>query len=70
MGNDYRVDLCHQANDEEDDDEDNSTQQPLLDNVKGKQGVSNVDGRRRCCPLPVIHVGSRQKFVIVVCSET
>ncbi|KAL5859005.1 hypothetical protein ACOSQ4_000301 [Xanthoceras sorbifolium] len=63
----FWVDLCHQANDEEEDDDDeNSTQQALLDNVKSKPGPSNIDSRCRCCPLHGIHVGSRQKFVIVV----
>lgn len=62
----YRVDLCHQANDEDDDDEENSTQQALLDNMKSKSGTQNTDGRRRCCTFHSVHVGSRQKFVIVV----
>ncbi|KAK3183401.1 hypothetical protein Dsin_030687 [Dipteronia sinensis] len=62
----FWVDLCHQANDEEEDDEENSTQQALLDNVKSKPGSSNSRRRCRCCPLQGIHVGSRQKFVIVV----
>ncbi|KAK0589110.1 hypothetical protein LWI29_009795 [Acer saccharum] len=62
----FWVDLCHQANDEEEDDEENSTQQALLDNVMSKPGSSNSRRRCRCCPLQGIHVGSRQKFVIVV----
>ncbi|XP_031256558.1 tobamovirus multiplication protein 1 isoform X1 [Pistacia vera] len=62
----FWVDLCHQANDEEDDDEESSTQQALLDNSKSKPGVSNIHDRWRCCPLKGIHVGSRQKIVIVV----
>ncbi|KAJ4729024.1 Tobamovirus multiplication protein 1-like [Melia azedarach] len=62
----FWVDLCHQANDEDDDDEENSTQQALLDNMKSKSGTQNTDGRRRCCTFHSVHVGSRQKFVIVV----
>ncbi|GAY51993.1 hypothetical protein CUMW_138510 [Citrus unshiu] len=59
----FWVDLCHQANDEEDDDDENSSQQALLDNLISR---SNTGGRRKCCPFQGIHVGSRQKFVIVV----
>ncbi|KAH9706146.1 DUF1084 domain-containing protein [Citrus sinensis] len=62
----FWVDLCHQANDEEDDDDENSSQQALLDNLISKSGRSNTGGRRKCCPFQGIHVGSRQKFVIVV----
>ena len=62
----YRVDLCHQANDEEDADEENSSQQALLESSKSEAGLSNTDSRRRCCSFQGIHVGSRQKFVIVV----
>ncbi|KAA0054605.1 tobamovirus multiplication protein 1 isoform X1 [Cucumis melo var. makuwa] len=38
----------------------------LLENSKNKPGSSNVDGHRRCCGFPAIHLGSRQKIVIVV----
>ncbi|XP_044494421.1 tobamovirus multiplication protein 1 isoform X2 [Mangifera indica] len=62
----FWVDLCHQANDEEDDDEESSTQRALLDNSKSKPGSSNIHDQWRCCPLQGIHVGSRQKIVIVV----
>ncbi|XP_038902574.1 tobamovirus multiplication protein 1 [Benincasa hispida] len=65
----FWVDLCHQANDEEDDDEDdeeNNIRQALLENSKNKPGSSNVDGHRRCCGFPAMHLGSRQKIVIMV----
>ncbi|KAJ8763072.1 hypothetical protein K2173_023277 [Erythroxylum novogranatense] len=64
----FWVDLCHQANDEEDEDEDeeNCSQQPLLESSKGKPNLSHVDYRWRCCSFCGIHIGSRQKFVIVV----
>ncbi|XVF71200.1 hypothetical protein PTKIN_Ptkin12aG0017000 [Pterospermum kingtungense] len=62
----FWVDLCHQANDEEDGDEQNSSQQALLESSKSKAGLSNTESRRKCCSFQGIHVGSRQKFVIVV----
>ncbi|GMI85595.1 candidate G-protein Coupled Receptor 3 [Hibiscus trionum] len=62
----FWADLCHQANDEEDGDEEHSSRQPLLENSKNKTGLSNIDIRRKCCSFQCIHVGSRQKFVIVV----
>ncbi|XP_038681578.1 tobamovirus multiplication protein 1 isoform X2 [Tripterygium wilfordii] len=62
----FWVDLCHQTNDEEDDDEENTTQHPLLENSKNQLASSNADGRWKCCSLQGVHVGSRQKFVIVV----
>ncbi|XVE72360.1 hypothetical protein DITRI_Ditri11bG0033300 [Diplodiscus trichospermus] len=62
----FWVDLCHQANDEEDGDEENSSQQALLESSKSKAGLSNTDSRRKCCSFQGIHVGSRQKIVIVV----
>ncbi|XP_022947179.1 uncharacterized protein LOC111451126 [Cucurbita moschata] len=64
----FWVDLGHQANDDDDEDEDeeNNTRQALLENSKNKPGSSSVDGYRRCCGFPAIHLGSRQKLVIVV----
>lgn len=66
----FRVDLCHQANDEEEDadtgtdNEENSTQQSLLD-LKAKYSAISERGCR-CCSFENIEVGSRQKFVIAV----
>ncbi|KAJ4980277.1 hypothetical protein NE237_031114 [Protea cynaroides] len=62
----FWVDLCHQANDEDEDDEDNSFQEALLEKTQVKTGSSNRDSRRKCCPFHAIHVGSRQKCVILV----
>ncbi|GAV79264.1 DUF1084 domain-containing protein [Cephalotus follicularis] len=62
----FWVDLCHQENDEEDDDEQNNAQEALLENLKSKQGLSKTDGHRKCCSFQGIHVGSRQKIVILV----
>ncbi|EXB92388.1 hypothetical protein L484_021372 [Morus notabilis] len=60
------VDLCHQANDEEDDDGENSTQQTLLANSTNKFGSSNTDGNWACCSFQNLHVGSCQNFVVAV----
>ncbi|XP_039034861.1 uncharacterized protein LOC120171158 isoform X2 [Hibiscus syriacus] len=62
----FWADLCHQANDEEDGDEEHNSQQPLLESSKNKSGLSNIDICRKCCSFQGIHVGGRQKFVIVV----
>ncbi|XP_043687670.1 uncharacterized protein LOC122638883 [Telopea speciosissima] len=61
----YRVDLCHQANDEEED-EDSSFQEALLEKTQAKSGSSNRDSLRKCCRFQAINVGSRQKLVILV----
>ncbi|XP_043702771.1 tobamovirus multiplication protein 1 [Telopea speciosissima] len=62
----FWVDLCHQANDEDEEDEDNSFRDSLLEKTQVKPGSSNRDSHRKCCPFHAIHVGSRQKFVILV----
>jgi hypothetical protein len=62
----YRVDLCHQANDEDDEDEESSFQEALLDKTSNKPSSSNTDGHRKCFPLHFLHVRSRQKIVILV----
>ncbi|XP_024025127.1 uncharacterized protein LOC21404231 [Morus notabilis] len=62
----FWVDLCHQANDEEDDDGENSTQQTLLANSTNKFGSSNTDGNWACCSFQNLHVGSCQNFVVAV----
>ncbi|KAJ6796774.1 tobamovirus multiplication protein 1 [Iris pallida] len=61
----FWVDLCHQAKDDEEDDE-NCTNESLLEKEKTITGTLHADGRRRCCSFRNIHVGSRQKFVILV----
>ncbi|XP_057470803.1 tobamovirus multiplication protein 1-like isoform X2 [Actinidia eriantha] len=61
----FWVDLCHQANDEEDDDEERSPQETLLERASNKSH-SNADSHRRFCSFRSIHVGSRQKVVILV----
>jgi hypothetical protein len=59
----YRVDLCHQTNDEDEDDV-RSHHEALLDKTKNKPGTRPADSRRKC--FSGIQLGSRQKFVILV----
>ncbi|XP_042482857.1 uncharacterized protein LOC122063209 isoform X2 [Macadamia integrifolia] len=54
------------ASDEDEEDEDGSFQEALLEKTQAKSGSSNRDSHRKCCPFHTIHVGSRQKFVILV----
>jgi hypothetical protein len=66
-----RVDLCHQENEEELDDEEdnveNRTQQALLEGIMREQhGSGLTKSHRRCCSIQGIHIGSRQKYVIMV----
>jgi hypothetical protein len=60
----FWVDLCHQAKDEDDEDEACNSRESLLE--KMDKSHSHTDTRRRCCSFPVIHVGSRQKLVILI----
>uniref|UniRef100_A0A6V7QZ40 THH1/TOM1/TOM3 domain-containing protein n=1 Tax=Ananas comosus var. bracteatus TaxID=296719 RepID=A0A6V7QZ40_ANACO len=62
----FWVDLCHQTNDEEEEDDEHTYNEALLDKRKNKPGAMHADVRRRCCSFRSIHVGSRQKFVILV----
>ncbi|KAI7999874.1 Tobamovirus multiplication protein 1 [Camellia lanceoleosa] len=61
----FWVDLCHQTNDEDDEDEECSPREALLERTSNKPH-SNADSHRRCCPFRIVHVGSRQKIVILV----
>ncbi|CAK9181731.1 unnamed protein product [Ilex paraguariensis] len=60
----FWVDLCHQANDEEDEDEGCSSQEALLDKTNRPQ--SNTDSHRKCCSFRCFRIGSRQRVVILV----
>ncbi|KAB1221362.1 Tobamovirus multiplication protein 1 [Morella rubra] len=62
----FWVDLCHQANEEEDEYEESSYEEALLDKSLNKPGSSNTDGRRKCFPVRFGHLGSRQKIAILV----
>ncbi|CAN6446468.1 unnamed protein product [Victoria cruziana] len=61
----FWVDLCHQANDVEED-EDDYVYQLLLEKSKSRAGVQHVEGRRKCCPVLAMRIGSRQKIVILI----
>jgi hypothetical protein len=62
----HRVDLCHQADDDEEEDEEYGFLQALLKRSLNKSSSSNPDSHRICFPFQSIHVGSRQKIVILV----
>ncbi|KAF5472466.1 hypothetical protein F2P56_009183 [Juglans regia] len=62
----FWVDLCHQANDEDEEYEESSSQEALLDKNLNKSSPSRMDGHRKCFPLRCLHVGSHQKIVIAV----
>ncbi|GAB4828636.1 hypothetical protein Ancab_018301 [Ancistrocladus abbreviatus] len=61
----FWVDLCHQA-DDEDDEEEYSSREVLLEKTANKSTSSNTCVHQECFPLPPVHVGNRQKIVILV----
>ncbi|XP_057948939.1 tobamovirus multiplication protein 1 isoform X2 [Malania oleifera] len=61
----FWVDLCHQANDD-DEDEECSPREALLEKTLSRSNQLNTDCHRKCFPLRLIHVGSRQRIVILV----
>lgn len=61
----FWVDLCHQANDEDEEDDD-SCQEYLLEKPKTLQGPSYLDHHKKCSLFHCMHVGSRQRCVVVV----
>ncbi|KAH9797701.1 DUF1084 domain-containing protein [Citrus sinensis] len=61
----FWVDLCHQPDDEEEEDEEHGFLEALLKRSLSKPGSPNTDTRRICVPFHSIHVGSRQKIVIL-----
>ncbi|KVH88378.1 protein of unknown function DUF1084, partial [Cynara cardunculus var. scolymus] len=58
----FWVDLCHQANNEDEDE--GSPQEALVE--KANKPNLKVNRRRRCCTFRVFSVGSRQQVVILV----
>ncbi|XVF40170.1 hypothetical protein PTKIN_Ptkin01aG0090100 [Pterospermum kingtungense] len=62
----FWVDLCHQADDEEEEDDEQGFLEALLQNSLNRRRTALSDGRRICYPFRLIHVGSRQKIVILV----
>lgn len=63
-----RIDLCHQSNDEDEEDDD-SCQEYLLEKPKTLQGPSYLDHHKKCSLFHCMHVGSRQRCVVVVCQR-
>ncbi|XP_057544281.1 tobamovirus multiplication protein 1 [Amaranthus tricolor] len=61
----YWVDLCHQADDEEDEG-DNTSLEALLDRTNSKPHLSNIARNQHCLPFRSIHVGNRQRAVILI----
>ncbi|XP_039034643.1 uncharacterized protein LOC120170864 isoform X2 [Hibiscus syriacus] len=62
----FWVDLCHQADDEEEEDDEQGFLEALIQNSLNRPRSSVADGRRLCYPFCLIHVGSRQKIVILI----
>ncbi|KAJ1379677.1 hypothetical protein SESBI_46681 [Sesbania bispinosa] len=65
----FWVDLCHQENEEEEEEDDsveNRTQQALLEGIKREHDSAPMESHRRCCSIQGIHIGSRQKYVIMI----
>ncbi|KAG6508135.1 hypothetical protein ZIOFF_033497 [Zingiber officinale] len=62
----FWVDLCHQASDDEEEDYEPGCTEALLDKSMNKQDQLHADGCRVFCFPRSIHVGNRQKFVILV----
>ncbi|XP_031279671.1 tobamovirus multiplication protein 1-like [Pistacia vera] len=63
----FWIDLCHQADEEEEEDDDEyGFLEALLKRSLHKPGSSSADSHRICFPFQSIHVGSRQKIVILV----
>ncbi|XP_038981489.1 uncharacterized protein LOC103709867 isoform X3 [Phoenix dactylifera] len=60
------VDLCHQANDEDEEDDESSYNEALLEKSETKSSSLHTDGHRRCCSFRTMHIGNQQKFVILV----
>ncbi|XP_078431776.1 tobamovirus multiplication protein [Wolffia australiana] len=58
----FWVDLCHQASDEDDEE----YTEALLEKKRVEAGSSRIDRGRRRCGFFSGHIGSRQKFVILV----
>ncbi|XVF27358.1 hypothetical protein REPUB_Repub14bG0100700 [Reevesia pubescens] len=62
----FWVDLCHQPVDEEEEEDEQGFLEALLQNSLNRPRSSIADSRRMCFPFRLIHVGSRQKIVILI----
>ncbi|RXH98984.1 hypothetical protein DVH24_011309 [Malus domestica] len=61
----FRVDLCHQADDEDDEDE-GSFREALLERTFSRPDSLDRDSHRTCFPLRFIRIGSRQRIVTLL----
>ncbi|XP_052730690.1 tobamovirus multiplication protein 1 isoform X4 [Vigna angularis] len=61
----FWVDLCHQA-DDDDDYEGSFCENPLLEKTSNESNIASIDSHRKCFPLRLSRVGNRQKIVILV----
>ncbi|KAB2637218.1 tobamovirus multiplication protein 1-like [Pyrus ussuriensis x Pyrus communis] len=61
----FWVDLCHQADDEDEEDEGNF-REALVEKTFSKPNSLDRDSYRNCFPLRFVHIGSRQRIVILV----
>ena len=62
----YRIDLCHQAVDEDEEDDENNFQESLLVKTFSERSSLNAENSRRCFPFRLVHIRSRQRIVILV----
>lgn len=66
----FWVDLCHQANDEDEDESEGSPYEALVEKVNKPNPNPNLKvinyTRRRCCNIRIFPGGSRQQVVILV----
>ncbi|KAK7320422.1 hypothetical protein VNO77_29872 [Canavalia gladiata] len=64
----FWVDLCHQEDEEEEEEDnvENRMQPALLDGIKSEHDSAPMKDYRRCCSISGVHIGSRQKYVIVI----
>lgn len=58
----FWIDICHQ-DDEDEDDEEYSSREAFLEN---RSDSSGTDSHQKCFTIPSIHVGNRQKIVVLV----
>ncbi|PON39948.1 Major facilitator superfamily domain containing protein [Parasponia andersonii] len=62
----FWVDLCHQSDDEDEEDEESNVEESLLEKTFNERSSLSTDYHRRCLPLRLVHVQSRQRIVILV----
>ncbi|KAL3520186.1 hypothetical protein ACH5RR_018335 [Cinchona calisaya] len=60
----FWVDLCHQSNDDDEEDDGYNPREALLEKMNKEN--ADIHSGRKCCSFRAVHVGSRQKIVILV----